>query len=347
MNFRLPILRFVGVMKYKVNKQRGIRMVYKNFAKTNSDVSLLGFGCWGIGKAMWIGAEDDESKKALHKAIELGINLFDTALVYGDGHSEQLVGEVEKESGECLFIASKIPSKKFEWPAKDSSGLTESFPKEHIIRSTEQSLKNLKRDYLDLQQFHVWNDKWADQDDWKEAIYKLKKEGKVRNFGISINDHQPWNGIETGKTGLIDCFQVIFNIFDQSPTDELFKFCKENKISILARVPLDEGGLTGNITAETTFPHTDWRNSYFKGDRKKEVSERVSKIWEDAKEETETMAEAALRYIISHNAVTSVIPGMRSEKNLLANIASINKGILSLGLLEKLIMHRWIRNFYS
>jgi aryl-alcohol dehydrogenase-like predicted oxidoreductase len=322
-------------------------MIYRKFAKTELDVSLLGFGCWGIGKAMWVGAEDGESKNALLRAIDKGINLFDTALVYGDGHSEKLVGEAERESGKTLFIASKIPSKKYEWPAKDSSRLAESFPKEHIIKMTEQSLKNLNRDYIDLQQFHVWNDKWAAEDEWKEAVYKLKKEGKVRYFGISVNDHQPWNGIEAGKTGLIDCFQVIFNIFDQSPTDELFGFCLENKISILARVPLDEGGLTGTITPDTEFPRGDWRNQYFAGERKKEVAERTAKIREDVKSETASLPEAALRYVISHKAVTAVIPGMRSEKKMLANVAAVEKGNLSAELLEKLKAHRWIRNFYA
>ncbi len=322
-------------------------MKYKKFAKSDEKVSLLGFGCWGIGKAMWIGAEDSESKKALHKAIDEGITLFDTALVYGNGHSEKLVGEVEKESGKTIFIASKIPSMKYEWPAKDSSTLKESFTKEHIINSTEQSLKNLKREYLDLQQFHVWNDDWTVRDEWKEAVLKLKNDGKVRYFGISINDHQPWNGIEAGKTGLIDSFQVIFNIFDQSPTDELLGFCEENKISILARVPFDEGSLTGNINEQTVFPDGDFRNHYFKGDRKKEVVSRVSKIKEDIKGEADTIAEAALRYLISFDAVTSVIPGMRGEKNLLANKAAVEKGKLSSELLEKFKSHRWIRNFYS
>ena len=322
-------------------------MIYKNFAKSDEKVSLLGFGCWGIGKAMWVGAEDSESKKALHKAIDEGITLFDSALVYGNGHSESLIGEVEKESGKQLFITSKMPSKKNEWPASENSTLEESFPYNHIIESTEKSLRNLKRDYIDLQQFHVWNDRWADNDEWKEAIHKLKKDGKVRYFGISINDHQPWNGIEAGKSGLIDCYQVIFNIFDQSPTDELFQFCENNKISVLARVPFDEGSLTGNINENTTFPEGDWRNGYFKGDRKKQVSERVQKIWEDVKDETGNVAEAALRYTVSFNAVTSVIPGMRSEKNLLANVNSINKGSLSDDLLEQLKQHRWIRNFYK
>ncbi len=321
-------------------------MLMKQFAKSKYKISQLGFGCWGIGKSMWIGADDMESKKALVKAIEKGINFFDTALVYGNGHSERLVGEAEKESGRQLFIASKIPSKKMEWPASDNSTLKESFPAKYIISKTEESLKNLRRDYVDLMQFHVWNDKWSKEDDWKEAIHKLKKDGKVRFFGISINDHQPNNGIEAGKTGLIDCFQVIFNIFDQKPAEKLFPFCLENGISILARVPFDEGALTGNIDPSTEFPVGDFRNNYFKDKRKVDVKLRVDKIWNDVKTEAASMAEAALRYIISFQAVTSVIPGMRKEKNLLANINSIEKGPLPPKILEKLKVHHWEKNFY-
>lgn len=322
-------------------------MIYKKFGRTEIEVSLLGFGCWGIGKSLWIGAEDTESKKALHRAIDEGVNFFDTALVYGDGHSESLVGEVEKESGKTMFIATKVPSMKMEWPAKDESTLQDSFPTAYIIKTTEQSLRNLKRDYVDVQQFHVWNDKWANQDEWKEAVYRLKKDGKVRNFGISINDHQPWNGIEAAKTGLIDSFQVIFNIFDQSPTDELLPFCAENNIAVIVRVPFDEGALTGMINPETTFPEGDFRNYYFRRERKAEVQMRVAEIQKDIQHETSTIAEAALRYLVSFNEVTTIIPGMRSEKNLLANINSILKGGLSPELLEKLKSHRWEKNYYK
>ena len=322
-------------------------MIYKKFAQSEEQVSLLGFGAWGIGKTMWIGAEDQESKLTLHRAIEKGVSLFDSALVYGNGHSEKLIGEVEKESGKSLFITSKIPSRRFEWPARDESTLSESFPADHIIRSTERSLKNLNREYLDLQQFHVWNDKWAAEDEWKEAVQQLKKDGKVRFFGISINDHQPENGIEAGKTGLIDAFQVIFNLFDQSPADELVPFCRQNNIAIIARVPFDEGSLTGAITPETEFPRGDFRNNYFRGDRKKEVDERVQLIWEDVKNETDSLAEAALRYLVSFPEVTSVIPGMRKEKNLISNTESVEKGPLPAQLMEKLKKHRWVRNFYG
>lgn len=321
-------------------------MYYKNFAESEEKISLLGFGAWGIGKSMWIGADDSESKRALHRAIEKGVNFFDSALVYGNGHSEELVGQVEKESKQTLFITSKIPSKKFEWPAKDSSLLKDSFPKDHIISSTERSLRNLKRDYLDLQQFHVWNDNWAQQDEWKQAVEQLKREGKVRFFGISINDHQPENGIEAGKTGLIDCYQVIFNIFEQAPIDNLFPFCEDKNISIIARVPFDEGALTGNITPETTFPIGDWRNRYFREDRKTQVQERMQKIWEAGKDECVSQPELALRFTISFPAVTTVIPGMRKENHLETNVSSVEKGPLSQNLIDDLKAHRWGKNFY-
>jgi aryl-alcohol dehydrogenase-like predicted oxidoreductase len=322
-------------------------MEKRKFADTNEEITLLGFGCWGIGKSMWIGADDTESKKALIRAIDEGINFFDTALVYGAGHSEVLVGEAEKESGKKIFIASKVPPKDMEWPALDNSKLKEVFPKDYIIKRTEQSLRNLKRDNIDLMQFHVWNDKWSDQDEWKEAVNKLKKEGKVRYWGISINDHQPENGIEAGKSGLIDSFQVIFNIFDQKPIERLFPFCKKNNISIIARVPFDEGALTGNISTNTDFPVGDFRNNYFRGTRKVEVKLRVDSIMNDVKTEVSSMAEAALRYIISFDAITSVIPGMRKEKNLMANIASVKKGPLSAELLKELKTHKWNKNFYE
>jgi aryl-alcohol dehydrogenase-like predicted oxidoreductase len=322
-------------------------MIRKIFKRSKEEVSILGFGCWGIGKAEWIGADDKESMKVLLKAIDEGINIFDTALAYGKGHSEKLVGEAEKESKKKIFIATKIPSKKREWPASDYSTLEESYPMKYIIEKTEESLRNLKRDYIDLQQFHVWNDKWAAKDEWKEAIEKLKKDGKVRFFGISVNDHQPENGIEAGKTGLIDSFQVIFNIFEQKPALSLFPFCIEKKINVIARVPFDEGSLTGNIGPSTSFPAGDFRNDYFKGTRKLDAKLRADKIWKDVKDETGSLAEAAIRYTISFEAVTSVIPGMRKEKNLNANLASIKKGPLPEELLERLKIHKWNKNFYE
>lgn len=322
-------------------------MQNKKFLRSDDEISLLGFGCWGIGKSEWVGAKDEESKIILRKAIDEGINFFDTALAYGNGHSEMLVGEAERESGKKIFIASKIPSKKREWPAGEHSTLEDSFPEDYIIKETEKSLRNLKRDYVDLMQFHVWNDTWHDKDEWKRAAEKLKSEGKVRFWGISINDHQPENVLKTAATGIIDSVQVIFNIFEQKPIEKLFPFCDKNKINVIARVPYDEGALTGNIDPSTIFPLGDWRSNYFRDIRKMDVKRRVDKIWEDVKSECSSPADAALRFTISFNSVTSVIPGMRKEKNLAANINSINKGQLSHTTLERLKIHRWDKNFYE
>ncbi|MHB2150098.1 aldo/keto reductase [Calditrichota bacterium LG25] len=321
-------------------------MEYRQFDKSEQKVSRLGVGTWGMGKTMWIGADDKESKRVLHKAIDQGINFFDSALVYGMGHSEKLLGEVEKEAAAELFITTKIPPKNFRWPAKDSYKLEDCFPADHIIQITERSLRNLNRDYIDLQQFHVWSDAWAERDEWKEAVLRLKKEGKVRFFGISMNDHEPTNGIKAAESGLIDAFQVIFNLFDQSPADELFPYCLKNNISIIARVPFDEGALTGNVRPETVFPKKDFRNRYFRDDRKEQVWQRVQEIMKDVADTTESLAEAALRFVISFDAVTTVIPGVRKMEHLLSNIRAVEKGALPEDLINTLARHRWIRNFY-
>jgi aryl-alcohol dehydrogenase-like predicted oxidoreductase len=322
-------------------------MEKRNFGGDGELVSLLGYGAWGIGKAFWGETDDKESMRSLRRAIDAGVNFFDSALVYGRGHSERLVGKAERDSGKKLFLTTKIPSKKMEWPASDNSRLEDSFPTDYIIETTEKSLRNLGRDYVDLQQFHVWNDKWAERDEWKEGIRKLKESGKVRYFGISINDHQPANGIEAGKYGLIDSYQVIFNLFDQSPADELLPFCATNNIAVIARVPLDEGGLTGTITADSVFPDGDWRSNYFRDERKKEVAERAAKILTDVQDECENLPDAALRYLAGFAEVTTIIPGMRREKNLIANVASVQRGSLSPELMEKMKAHRWVRNFYK
>ena len=305
-----------------------------------------GFESWGIGGKMWADSNDEESIKALHRAIELGVNFIDTALVYGDGHSERLIGKVLKETRENVYVATKIPPKNMVWPALKGTPLREVFPYEHIIKSTEQSLKNLGVDAIDLQQFHVWNDEWARMDEWWEAIQKLKEEGKIRFFGVSINDHEPWNAIELIKTGRVDTVQVIYNIFDQSPEDELFPICMQYNIGVIVRVPFDEGSLTGKITPETKFPDGDWRNRYFRDDRKQQVWERVKKLEKLLGNEAQTLSELALRFCLSHEAVSTVIPGMRKVQHVEENVKVSDGRKLSQKMLFELRKHRWVRNFY-
>ena len=322
-------------------------MKYRKLGRTGWNVSEIGYGAWGIGGKQWLGGTDEESLAALHRAIELGLNLIDTALAYGNGHSEQLVGQVVRESQTRIYVATKVPPKNQLWPARPGIGIDQVFPEDYILRSAEKSLKNLATDTIDLLQLHVWNGEWVAREEWRRAFEKLKQSGKVRAVGISINDHQPDSALETIDTGLIDTVQVIYNIFDQSPERNLFRKTMEKNIGVLARVPLDEGGLTGNITESTAFPRGDFRNSYFRGDRKRQLVEHVAALRKDLGESNGDLPEVALRFCLTHPAVSTVIPGMRTRRNVECNCAVSGRGALSGDLLATLHRHAWERNFYD
>ena len=322
-------------------------MEYREFGKTGIKISEIGYWAWGIGGAMWQGSKDDESLRALHRAIDLGLNFIDTALVYGDGHSENLVGRVMKERNERLHVSSKIPPLNMRWPAVKGSVLRDAFPFDHIIKCTEKSLKNLNVDTIDVQQFHVWDDGWAAETEWQDAIAKLKEQGKIRFFGMSLNNHEPDNALKAAATGLVDSFQVIYNIYDQAPEKNLFPLCRKNNIGIIVRVPLDEGGLAGNITAGTKFPENDFRNSYFRDNRKQQVAEHTDALKKLLGREASTLAELALRFCLHHPAVSTVIPGMRSVSNVEANCKFSDGRKLSDSLIAELRKHTWERDFYE
>jgi aryl-alcohol dehydrogenase-like predicted oxidoreductase len=322
-------------------------MKYRKLGRTGFMVSEIGFGAWGIGRSEWVGAKDDISLKALHLAIDKGVNFVDTALAYGDGHSERLVGKVVRERNERVYVATKIPPKNLMWPAQSDTRIEEVFPLKHVMPCTEKSLKHLGVDCLDLQQFHVWNDRWAGRSEWQEAVDRLKREGKVSNFGISINDYEPENGLAAAETGLIDAFQFIYNIFEQAPRDRLLPYCHEHDLGTIVRVPLDEGSLTGNITLATTFPKGDFRNSYFRGKRKLEVVEHVERLQFLLHDGVTTLAEAALRFCLSHDAVVTVIAGMRVPVHVEANCAISDGRGLPKEDIEQLRSHVWPHNYYS
>jgi aryl-alcohol dehydrogenase-like predicted oxidoreductase len=312
------------------------------------EVSDIGYGAWGISGKQWIGATDKDSLSALHAAIDRGVNLIDTALAYGDGKSEELVGRVVSETTRRVHIATKVPPKNRIWPARPGIGIADVCPYDYIIASTEQSLKNLGVGIIDLQQLHVWNPDWLDRDEWRRAFEDLKSSGKVGAVGISINDHQPDTALGIIETGLIDTVQVIYNIFDRTPEVNLFPACIRNKIGVLARVPFDEGALTGKITDDTVFPEGDFRGYYFRGDRKKQVQERIAAIVRDLNlPDASHMPEIAMRFCLSHPAVSSVIPGMRSVSSVLGNVMASGQGPLPENTLEILREHAWDRNFYA
>jgi aryl-alcohol dehydrogenase-like predicted oxidoreductase len=320
-------------------------MKYRNFGKTGITVSDIGYGAWGIGKAMWIGADDNESLRSLHAAREAGVNFFDTALVYGDGHSEKLIARAFGNSPDFI-IASKVPPRDYVWDVQPGSPLRRTFPRDHIFASLDKTLRSLGRDQIDIYQFHTWHDDWACEPEWQETVRDLKSSGKVRFVGISIQNHQPANVLRALDTGLIDSVQVIYNIFDQSPEDELFPYCEKHGIGVIVRVPFDEGALTGKLTPDTKFPEGDFRHNYFSGNRKQEVWDAVQAIARDTGVPLDQLPTLALRFCLTPSAVSTVIPGMRDARHVIANVAASDAGPLPPEMLAKLRPHRWVRNYW-
>jgi aryl-alcohol dehydrogenase-like predicted oxidoreductase len=321
-------------------------MHYRPLGNSGLSVSEIGFGAWGIGASAWVGATEDESVRALHRAIELGVNFIDTARGYGE--SERIVGRVLREHrGDPVFVATKVPPKNGIWPAPNGIDPAKAFPGKHIRTSLDKSLRASGLEAFDVLQFHVWSDDWVGRGDWLETIQLLKQAGKIRLFGVSINDHQPNNAVKLVRSGQVDTVQVIYNIFDQAPEEELLPACAEHGVGVIVRVALDEGGLTGLITPETTFPAGDLRNRYFAGDRRAEVSRRVDAIAADLGIGRDEMAETALRYVLDAPEVSTVIPGMRTVRNVERNAAVGDGTPMASERRKALAAHRWDRNFYQ
>jgi aryl-alcohol dehydrogenase-like predicted oxidoreductase len=323
-------------------------MQYRQLGKTGLSVSEIGFGAWGIGGAGsgWVGAQEDESVRALHRAIELGINFIDTARGYSD--SERICGRVIREHPrEQLYVATKVAPKNGAWPAPDGLDPMDVFPGEHIRSSIETSLRESGLDAFDIVQLHVWSDEWVGRGDWLETVDALRAEGKFRFFGISINDYQPENAVALIRTGVVDTVQVIYNVFHQAPREVLLPMCEEYGVGVIVRVALDEGGLTGRISAGTTFPDGDFRNTFFGGGRAAQVESHVDALAADLGIGADGVPDIALRFALDHPAVSTVIPGMRTVRNVDRNAATSDGRALSAQQQEVLAGHRWERNFYE
>ncbi|TKA10357.1 aldo/keto reductase [Actinacidiphila oryziradicis] len=320
-------------------------MRYRELGRSGLSVSEIGYGAWGIGESGWVGATEDESVRALHRAVDLGVNFIDTARGYGE--SERIVGRVVRErTGDEVYVATKVPPKGGAW-APDGLDPAVTFPGAHIRDSLETSLRTSGLDHFDVLQFHVWSDEWVGRGDWLETIAELKQEGKIRLFGVSINDHQPDNALALVRSGVVDTVQVIYNIFDQAPADALLPACQEHGVGVIVRVALDEGGLTGRITTDTTFPEGDFRSRYFRDDRPAQVEQHVNAIIADLGIAPDEMAETALRYVLSAPAVSTVIPGMRTVRNVERNTSVSDGRLLTGDQLAVLAKHRWQRNYYA
>jgi len=324
-------------------------MNYRRFGRAGWKVSEIGYGMWGL--AGWTGSDEAETLKSLHRAVELGCNFFDTAWAYGDGKSEQILGRILKEHrsdsaggpDKQLYVATKIPPKNRRWPSTRTFHLEDCYPPEYVEDYIEKSLKNLGVDTIDLMQFHTWEDRWLNDERLPRAIEKMKKGGKVRAFGPSINRWEPWNGMRAVLEGHAEAVQVIYNIFDQNPEDALFPICRLRDVAVIARVPFDEGTLTGTLTVDSKWPAGDWRNTYFVAENLKSSVAHAEAL-RPLIPHGSTMAEMALRFILGNHDVSTTIPGMRKIKNVEANCAASAVGPLPAELNKKLREHRWDRN---
>jgi aryl-alcohol dehydrogenase-like predicted oxidoreductase len=318
-------------------------MRYRRFGRTGWQVSEIGYGLWGMGG--WTGSDDEESLEALARSFSLGCNFFDTAWVYGLGKSERLLGEALRRRGadaEPAIVATKIPPKNMKWPGTADYPVADVFPPDHIREYTEKSLENLGVPVIDLQQFHVWSDSWADDAGWQRAVDDLKRERLVRGIGISVNRWQASNVLRALRTGLIDSVQVVYNIFDQAPEDELLPYCEAHDIAVIARVPFDEGSLTGTLSPSSRWPDGDWRNVYFNAEHLAATLKRVERL-EPLVPEGMDLPELALRFILEHPAISTTIPGMRRPRHVERNLAASDGVKLPPRLRDALRSHRWDR----
>lgn len=316
-------------------------MKYRRFGRLGWQVSEMAYGMWGMGG--WTGSDDEESLRSLDRAVALGCNFFDTAHAYGDGHSERLLGQlVRRHPEKRLYLATKIAPRTRQWPALPQHRLDDVFPADYIRASIEQSLRDLGVSVIDLMQLHVWTDGWAEDERWQRALDDARREGLIRGVGISVNRWEPTNVVRALRTGVVDAVQVIYNIFDQSPEDELFPLCQQLDIGVIARVPFDEGTLTGTLTRDSRWPEGDWRNIYFTPENLVPSVERAERL-RPLVPPGMTMAEMALRFILAEDRVHTIIPGMRKLKNVEANMAASDGRALPLDLVAELRKHRWIR----
>ena len=323
-------------------------MNYRKFGRLGWDVSDIGYGMWGMGS--WSNSDDNESLESLQLSVDLGCTFFDTAYAYGEGHSENLLGQTVKANPtKQLYTATKVPPKNLQWPASTDSTLMESYPPDHVEEFVHRSLENAGLQQFDLVQLHTWNDNWMRDDRWFYKLDDLRSQKLLRAIGISINRWEPWNGLQAVLSGQIDAVQVIYNIFDQNPEDELFPACRERKVAVIARVPFDEGTLTGTLTTDSKWPAGDWRNNYFSPENlipSVERAESIKKLLSDWNQEHSThisMPELALRFILSNEDVTTIIPGMRKRHHVESNIAASDEGSLPVELIKQLRQFRWVR----
>lgn len=320
---------------------RSDEMKSRNLGRTGLKVSDVAYGLWGMSG--WKDSDDAQSRASLQLAADLGCNFYDSAWAYGDGKSDGLFGELRSKNRDKNPIgASKVPPLNRKWPASPGDSYRQVFPASHVFQTAEQIRKKFGVDTIDLLQFHVWDDGWTGEREFRDTIETLKRDRIVRWFGLSLNRWEPWNGLRALRTGLVDTVQVIYNLFDQAPEDELLPLCREMNIGVIARVPLDEGSLGGKLTLDSRWPEGDWRNSYFNPENLKATVARVDKL-KKILPAGMSLPELAIRFILSNPDVGTTIVGMRRPEHVRANLQYSEAGPLDAGLLAELKKHRWDR----
>ncbi|MBA3255937.1 MAG: aldo/keto reductase, partial [Pyrinomonadaceae bacterium] len=318
------------------------------FGRTGWEVSEIGYGMWGMGG--WSNSDDQQSLQSLQTAVNRGCNFFDTAYVYGDGRSENLLGQtVCANRDKRLYTATKVPPRNKQWPARPEYALQESYPPDHVEEFVHRSLESARLENFDLMQFHTWDDEWLRDDRWLYKLDDLRSQRLISAIGLSLNRWEPWNGVRAVRTGQIDSVQVIYNIFDQNPEDDLFPACEEMNVAVIARVPFDEGTLTGTLTKDSKWPEGDWRTTYFVPENlipsveRADALKKLLRDWNREHSEELTMPEMALRFILTIPTVSTIIPGMRKLSHVESNIAASDAGPLPAELYAELKKHRWVR----
>ena len=320
-------------------------MKYRILGRTGIKVSEIGFGAWAIG-SHWGTQHLTDSVEAIEKSIELGVNFIDTAQGYGNGKSEQIIAEVLKEHSEEVIVATKIPPADGPWPPSPYCDVEERYSEKYIRDSVDTCRKNLDTDCIDILQLHTWTRAWNRNPKPLDILHQMKSEGIIKHVGISTPEHDQNSLIYLMQQGYLDTIQLIFNIFEQEPAAELLPVALDCNVGVIVRVAFDEGILTGKYEREHLFPKDDFRSKYFEGDRLPRAASRVDSIKKDIEGSGFTMPQAALKFVLSHPAVSTIITGIRNEDQASMNIEVSEMADMSEELLEKLRKHTWLRGFW-
>ena len=315
-------------------------MRYREFGRSGVRVSEIGFGTWNIS-GDWGPVEESDALAALDDAFDHGFTFYDTAMGYGNGRSERLLGMAFGHRRDQVVIASKVAPNTFQWPALETDDVQGTFSKQWIINSTEESLKRLKTDYLDVQQLHCWAASWLHQGDWLEAVEQLKAQGKIRYFGVSANDWEPYNTVSLVESGLVDSIQVIYNLFEQRPAEQLLPAALKHKVAIIVRVPFEEGLLTGKIRPGYQWAPNDWRARWMTEERLQEAEPHVAALEQELDDQYADLPTLGLKFILAHPAVSVVIPGMRNPRHVQLNAAVSDLPAIPAAKLQRLYAHKW------